>query len=522
MKKKKVEENYIYTKALIYCRVSSDRQVKEGHGLDSQDKRCSDYATTKKYSIENVFRDEGVTGSISDRPGIRSLIAFIDEHPLDNYVVIFDDLSRLARDVVVYTTLKQILIDRNCKLESPNFQFEDTEENELMQNVTSAFNQYDRKKNRRQVIQKMKARMDNGYWCLCPPTGFKSSNDPQHGKLIKLIPPYSDIFKEAFQKYDQNLFNTLDEVRRFIKAKYDSSSIIHPISVHGVSRILSNPLYAGYLEYKPWNIPIMKAKHEGIISFDLYQRVQDKLLGKSKPQARKDYNLDFPLRGYVICEPCQKSLTGSWSKGRNDRYANYHCKSKDCVYYGKSIQRTKIESEFESILEELKPQSDILDFSNAILKDVWKEKISKNQKDKHINSHGIETLQEQIDALITRISKANNEAVIGEYEKQIDKISSQKKNLEQNISSEKYTDFEFGTALKEVKSYIESPINWWKSDNYNNQVLLLQTFFEEKLSYDKETGFGTINLSLPAKVFMAKDIQNINLVEMAGVEPASG
>jgi hypothetical protein len=34
---------------------------------------------------------------------------------------------------------------------------------------------------------------------------------------------------------------------------------------------------------------------------------------------------DFPLRGFVRCEACGRPLTGSWSKGRNGRYAYYHC-----------------------------------------------------------------------------------------------------------------------------------------------------------------------------------------------------
>jgi hypothetical protein len=34
---------------------------------------------------------------------------------------------------------------------------------------------------------------------------------------------------------------------------------------------------------------------------------------------------DFPLRGFVHCESCGRPLRGSWSKGRNDYYAYYHC-----------------------------------------------------------------------------------------------------------------------------------------------------------------------------------------------------
>ena len=31
------------------------------------------------------------------------------------------------------------------------------------------------------------------------------------------------------------------------------------------------------------------------------------------------------MRGFVRCESCERPLTGSWSKGRNDHYPYYHC-----------------------------------------------------------------------------------------------------------------------------------------------------------------------------------------------------
>ena len=35
---------------------------------------------------------------------------------------------------------------------------------------------------------------------------------------------------------------------------------------------------------------------------------------------------DFPLRAFVRCECCGRGLTGSWSKGRSEYYAYYHCR----------------------------------------------------------------------------------------------------------------------------------------------------------------------------------------------------
>jgi len=56
-------------KAVIYCRVSGAKQVREGDGLASQETRCREYAKYKGYDVENVFTDD-VTGKASARPGM--------------------------------------------------------------------------------------------------------------------------------------------------------------------------------------------------------------------------------------------------------------------------------------------------------------------------------------------------------------------------------------------------------------------------------------------------------------------
>lgn len=145
-------------KCIIYCRVSSERQVNEGHGLDSQEKRCRDYAKNKNYQIEAIFLDEGVSGGLFERPAMRKLIEYLDAHTFDKFVIIFDDLSRFARDLSVHLKLKTELTSRGAKFECLNFNFEDSPEGEFIENVIASKAQLDREQNRRQVIQKQKAK----------------------------------------------------------------------------------------------------------------------------------------------------------------------------------------------------------------------------------------------------------------------------------------------------------------------------------------------------------------------------
>ena len=55
--------------AVIYCRVSTTRQMVEGDGLNSQETRCREFARMKGHEVIEVFRDD-VSGKFSDRPGM--------------------------------------------------------------------------------------------------------------------------------------------------------------------------------------------------------------------------------------------------------------------------------------------------------------------------------------------------------------------------------------------------------------------------------------------------------------------
>ena len=88
------------TKAVIYCRVSSKKQVSEGAGLESQEHRCREYAQAQGYEVEAVFPDDASGGGdFMNRPGMVALLAYLEARSDTDFVIIFDDLKRFARDI---------------------------------------------------------------------------------------------------------------------------------------------------------------------------------------------------------------------------------------------------------------------------------------------------------------------------------------------------------------------------------------------------------------------------------------
>lgn len=231
-------------KALIYARVSSERQVKEGHGLESQVKRCYIHAVCKNYRVVQEFLDKGISGGLFERPAIEEMIQYIDDHPEDRYIVLVDDISRLARDVQVFLRLKDELLRRHVKLDSPNFNFEidPTPEGDFAELVIAGMAEYHRKQNTRQVLQKMKARLQSGFWAFGAPPGLKNKKHPIYGKVLTAVEPYPVIFLELFQRFRDGRLASVTEASFFLAEKYKEYGIANKkkLSDDTTKKILTN------------------------------------------------------------------------------------------------------------------------------------------------------------------------------------------------------------------------------------------------------------------------------------------
>ena len=91
------QNHHALTDAVIYCRVSSQAQLKAGMGNESQATYCKQFAKYKGYTVHKVFKDSGITGSRADREGIIEMLQFLKKHKNKRFVCIVDDISRLAQ-----------------------------------------------------------------------------------------------------------------------------------------------------------------------------------------------------------------------------------------------------------------------------------------------------------------------------------------------------------------------------------------------------------------------------------------
>lgn len=498
----KTNNTRLAAQALIYCRVSSTKQRLEGSGLESQEQRCRAYAEDKGYEVEAVFPDDvSGGGDFMRRPGMVALLSYLDAQKGKPYVVIFDDLKRFARDTEFHLKLRREFSKRGATIECLNFRFEDTPEGKFIETVIAAQGELEREQNRRQVVQKMQARVESGYWVFRAPVGYRYVNAPAGGGKV-LVPDevLAPVVRDALEGFATGHLASQAEVLRFLERnphfpKDRKDGTLRPMTV---TRLLKKVVYAGYVEAPKWGVSLRKGKHEGLISFETFQRIQDNLEGRKRlPAARKDFNEDFPLRGFVQCGCCGNAMTAAWSKGKTKHYAYYRCETRGCEAKSKSIPRAKLETEFAEIMQGLQPARGLFDLAKAMLRDAWDMRLAVAHGEKDELQRQLKDVERQIESLLDRIVDANSASVVSAYEARIEKLERQKIVLAERVETTVPPKGRLEDCIELALNFLANPWNIYKKGDFTLRQTVLRLVFSKPLTYGQNGVYGTPELSFP-------------------------
>lgn len=488
--------------AVIYCRVSSKKQVEDGHGLSSQETRCREYAKHKGYSVVGVYHDEGVTGKLLDRPRMKEMLSFLNQNKKkQSYVVIIDDISRLARDIETHIHLRAAIQDTAAKLESPSIEFGEGSDSRLVEHLLASVAAHQREKNAEQVRNRMRARRMNGYWMGYPVVGYRFEKIEGHGKMLVRNEPLASIVAEAYEGFASGRFETLTEVKHFLESNPTYPKARNgTVHISRVSELMSRVIYTGHFHMAQESRYFIPGKHEALVSLETWKRVQDRLTQRAKAPSRKDVRDDFPLRGFVTCCGCDQPLTSAWAQGRKEKYPYYFCHRKACPEYSKAIKREKMESDFLKVLEGLRPSHKLFEMATAMLREIWDENTASASTEKGGTQAALQTAERNIQQLLDRILKTDSEALVTAYEKKIQELEETKAMLREKLSKCGTEVPRFEDHFRTALDVLENPCKLWLSDHLEHKRAALKIVFTAKLPYDRKSGFRTASFARPFNV----------------------
>ncbi|MEO1399423.1 MAG: recombinase zinc beta ribbon domain-containing protein, partial [Pseudomonadota bacterium] len=370
--------------------------------------------------------------------------------------------------------------------------------------------QHQRQKNAEQVVNRMKARMQAGYYVHAAMIGYRYQKRYGHGKLLVRDEPNASIIQEGLEGYAAGRFQTAAEFARFLES--------HPSVPQGKSGsihrqrafdILRSPLYCGHITKEAWGIHFVHGKHEPLISVATWQKIQDRLDGNANAPARQDLNQDFPLRGAVLCGSCNHPYTAAWSKGRSKRYPYYSCQTRGCAMRGKSIRAETIETGFADLLRSITPAKPVLAVAKDMLNDLWRAQLQNQARLRAQAAKQLKAIDRKIESAMARLLGTDSAVLVSAYEDQIKKLEIEKARAKELVSQHQppkpgALEQTYRTAL----SFLANPWILWENGDLHHKRLVLRLTFTRPLTYDRNRGYRTAETTLPFKALGGNSIKN--------------
>jgi len=339
-------------KVYLYTRVSTAMQV-DGYSLEAQKSRMKAFAEYNDYQIVGEYEDAGKSGkSIEGRLQFNQMMEDIKSGKDGVSFVLVFKLSRFGRNAADVLSTLQVMQDFGVNLICVEDGIDSSKDaGKLMISVLSAVAEIERENIRVQTMEGRIQKAREGKWNGgFAPYGYQLVD----GKL-EINEEEAVAIRTIYEQY-VNTDIGANGIAKYLEThgirKIPRQNGTNPLfDAHLIRLILKNPVYCGKIAYgrrktekihgtrndyhlvEQENYLLADGLHEGIVSEELWQAAQVKLLAQAKKYEHvnrgKDERIHL-LSGIVKCPVCGAGMYGN----KSIKYKKDGSKYKDFYYYG--------------------------------------------------------------------------------------------------------------------------------------------------------------------------------------------
>lgn len=139
----------LINKAVGYIRVSTERQVTEGHSLEAQENLLANESAKRNFFLKAIYIEEGISGKdIEHREALKKMMAELQEK---DRVIVYQ-VERFARHLKDLLTLADEIKSKGCVLIVPEMDIDfTTPHGGMMLAIKGSFAQYEREMTSKRV-----------------------------------------------------------------------------------------------------------------------------------------------------------------------------------------------------------------------------------------------------------------------------------------------------------------------------------------------------------------------------------
>jgi site-specific DNA recombinase len=472
-------------KAVIYTRVSTDKQAEEGTSLEVQEAACLRKAQELGAEVVDIQTDEGISGAFYiSRPGIQRALKQIEAGQANMLITM--KLDRSGRDADVLGLIRKRVVNAGAQLvfvDGANF--ENNATGNLMFRVSAGFAEYEREVIRERTTGGRRKRAEGGVQpCRAfSPYGYHIVNkqDVSRGDFpleelgkYKIVEDQAVWVRAIFERYRGGA--SFRQVRKWLA----SEGVLSPEgcgewSINTLRRILSHPVYMG----KPVFGRTQRKVDEGrlgqglirtdysvardkdtwiylacdpIVTEELWQACQGRM--EVNKERRGSPRQKYLLTRLMFCSTCKRRMAGM-TAGKKRYYRCPH--DRGCPYL--NINVGKMDRAYILTILELIRRPEMIETAIRAYDRVVAQKV--------VDTAGLDTLQSELQALERKESvtiRAQVDALMQgrsteAYDRLLTEIDMQRQALKKRLASMEAAQgaaMEPRTAAEKVRLMLEA------------------------------------------------------------------
>ena len=314
---KKVDSKMV----IKYTRVSGKKQFDTNESIENQNRHINEFA--QRYNLEIVasFGDTYESAKTDERKEFQRMIDFCKRSKGRISTILVYKMTRFSR-----TGGKAISIADELRTKYGIHIIAVTEPIDtsnsngvLFQEMQLIFAKWDNVQRQQVTHAGLKAKYEQGEWCISPPIGYDKIRINGETKIV--LNDYGKKFRKAWEWKLQG---------------YSNEQIIVMLEEIGIKtykqriyKIFKNPFYCGLISHGILDGKVVQGKHEPMVSQSDFFRINDLRLASTKyGVSHKTQNEGVPLKVFVKCGDCGDPFTGYIVKAKNLYY--YKCRRVGC------------------------------------------------------------------------------------------------------------------------------------------------------------------------------------------------
>ena len=327
-------------RAIIYLRVSTDMQEREGTSLETQERECLEYAESPGWTVVRIIPDVASAASL-DRPGLEQVRRAMRDGSCD--VVLAHALDRLSRNQNHVGVLLDEAAEAGVRLDFAIEDFEDTAMGKFILAARAFMAETERERIVERTVRGKKERARSGRlpqatgkgcygYTYVPATGQRELNPEQAPIVVRIFEEFvggkgcSRIARElnadgvptfAGKRWaPPTVYRTLRRETYTgvtIYRKTGTKMVKRPGRKHRVREVFERP-ESEHIE--------IKGASPQIVSRELFNRAQA-LLDEPARRTQRTPSRNYPLSGRIRCRGCGAGMVGHATN--RGRYFYYRC-----------------------------------------------------------------------------------------------------------------------------------------------------------------------------------------------------